>query len=127
MALLLPNDVIYYGGLMDVDLGQRVWAIWDRLGQAKFVSHRDAGLSTTPEPPRIQAGLYIRPDGEAILAVGNLDEQPATVTVRIDPGLLPLDGKSIHDALDGKPFWLKEQEVSLDVGGKDLSLLVLRD
>jgi len=126
LALLLPNDIIYYGGLMDVDLGQRVWAIWDQLGEAKFVSHRDAGLSTTPSPPRIQTGLYIMPDGEAILAIGHLDEQPAAVTVRIDSGLLPLDGKSILDVLDQKPTRLKGQEVLVDVGGKDLRLLVLR-
>ena len=126
MALLLPNDIIFYGGLLNIEIGERIWAVWDTLGQATYVSHRHKGLSTEPGPPRIQTGLYIKPNGEALLAVGNLEQNSTTVRVTIDAALYKLQGKQAVDMLDNKPTAVEDQTVQLDVGGKDFRLVLLK-
>ncbi len=40
MALLLPNDMLFGGDRIHLDLGKRIWDIWDTLGDATYYSHR---------------------------------------------------------------------------------------
>ena len=126
MALLLPNDAIFYGGLMNLTIGQRVWEIWDTLDDADHISHRDAGITLTPAPPKIQCGLYLKPNAEALLAVGNLSEKRERVKVRMDPSTIALTGMEVVDIFDGRHCELAGQTVSMDVGGKDFRLVALR-
>ncbi|MBC8876376.1 MAG: hypothetical protein H8E44_43665 [Planctomycetes bacterium] len=157
-------DAIFYGGLMNLTIGQRVWEIWDTLDDADHVSHRDAGITLTPAPPKIQCGLYLRraadenlpvgqasslpfradsqagssrhgtkpnavrlkPNAEALLAVGNLSENRERVKVRMDPSTIDLTGMEVVDIFDGQHCELAGQTVSMDVGGKDFRLVALR-
>ena len=125
MAMLLPNDALWGGSLLHVDLGGRIWDIWDTLGGTRYVSHRAPGLATTPAAPLIQAGLYLKPNGEALLAVGNWTDRAIAVRVRIEPALFDLSGAKADDVLDKQSCDVAGQKVLLEVGAKDLRLVVL--
>jgi hypothetical protein len=126
MALLLPNDIIFYGGLQNIPLAERIWGVWDTLGEAQYVSHRSATVSTRPGPKTVHAGLYLRPDGTALLAVGNLEETTADVAITIDPKTLDLSDMTVADKFEGKPCTLATQTVTLAVGGRDFRLVELK-
>ncbi len=68
----------------------------------------------------------MKPNGEALLAVGNLKPEDAAVQIRIAPEILALHDSEVQDPLDGKPCGLQGQTVSLAVGGKDFRLVRLR-
>ncbi len=126
LAILLPNDILFGPGLMHVDLAKRIWEIWDTLGNARHITLRDPGLTAEPSGKTVQAGLYLKENGRAMLVVGNLSAEPRTIKILSAADLLPLAGMRVDDILDAKPASLAGQTITLDVGAKDFRLVLLK-
>ena len=126
MAYLLPNDVSFGRYLLHIDFARRIWRIRDDLADATHYSHIDGTVSSDPPAPTIQCGLYVKPDGNAVLAVGNISDINRRVTVEIDPGIFSLARRIAEDVLDADTVQIKGQQIVMEVVAKDFRLIQIR-
>ena len=130
LAYTLLHDINYSAYTLPALEGLvPVWRIFDRMNceNAEWLPywHNRRQVRLSPQDPRIVCSLYLNAGESALAVVGNLTDEPQSVSVEIDPALLQFPGNTFSAA---EMEWrrdlpVNDGKITIDIPVRDVRLI----